>query len=35
MNWEIVGDLFLCFSIIAAIVLFTYVNVNYNPEDDQ
>ena len=35
MSWELAGDLFLCFSIVAGIALFTYVNVSYNPNDDQ
>ena len=32
MNWELIGDLFICCSIIASMVLFTVVNVNYDAE---
>ena len=32
MNWELIGDLFICCSIIGSIVLFTVVNANYDAE---
>jgi len=29
--WQIIGDLFLCFLIVGALFLITYVNANYLP----
>lgn len=34
MNWNLIGDLVLCFLIISGGVLFTYVNVNYEPNEN-
>lgn len=35
MNWQLIGDLFLCFSILGGMVLFAVVNANYKPEADK
>ncbi len=31
---EIIGDIILCLSIIAGMIMFAVVNVNYLPEDN-
>ena len=32
MNWELVGNIFLCLLIVSVPVIFTIVNVNYTPD---
>ena len=33
IDWKLIGDLFICFSILGGGILFIRANVNYIPED--
>lgn len=33
IDWKLIGDLFICFSILGGGILFIRVNLNYIPED--
>jgi len=34
MNWELAGDLFLCFAILGGGTLFVVANINYKPDNE-
>lgn len=35
IDWKLVGDIFLCLSIILSGATFVYANVNYVPENEE